>query len=150
MEQAVIEAHRVLRPGGSLGAATNSRYSMRGFVTLVQSAALALGYPIDIPESPVLVKFNLENGQPLIESVFPDVRMSKFESALVFPSPEPAVAYVNSMSHTYEALLPEGLSWEALLAEVQHQITSIISTRGEFQVPKTTGLFLATKGSHSS
>ena len=150
MDLAVIEAHRVLRPGGFLLAATNARDSMRGFVRLVQSAALALGYPIEVPESPVLIKFNLETGLPLIKNVFSGAKIFKFDSALVFPSPEPAIAYVKSLAPTYKALLPEELSWEAVLEEARRQIASIVATRGEFLISKTTGLFVATKGDRLS
>ena len=145
MDRAVIEAHRVLRSGGYLLAATNARDSMRGFVRLVQSAALALGYPIAVPESPVLIKFNLENGLSLFENVFSNAKIFKFASALVFHSPEPAIAYLNSLSQTYKVLLAEELNWDAVLDEAQRQIASIVATRGEFLVSKTTGLFVATK-----
>jgi SAM-dependent methyltransferase len=146
MDRALTEANRVLRPGGFLLAATNSRDSMRGFVRLVQSAALALGYHLEIPESPVLIKFSLENGLSLVKATFTDTKVYECESELAFPSPQPALDYINSLSHTYEALLPESLTWDALLEEAGRQIASIVATRGEYVVAKTTGLFLATKG----
>jgi hypothetical protein len=135
----------VLRPGGRLLVATNARHSMRGFFDLIETASRTLGYPVEIPDSPVITRFNLENGRPFFASHFPGVEMHRFEAALVFPTPEPVVAYVNSMRHTVGRLLPEGLSWEGVLVEVARQVASAIHREGEYRVPKTTGVFVAEK-----
>jgi ubiquinone/menaquinone biosynthesis C-methylase UbiE len=146
---AVAEAHRVLRPGGHLVAAINGSGSMQGFVDLIEAAAFALGYRVELPDSPVITRFNLENGRPFIESLFPNVEMHQFQAALVFPAFEPVVAYVNSMRHTVGRLLPDGLAWEQVLAEVAQQVASAILRQGEYRVPKTTGVFVAEKPADS-
>ena len=145
IERAVVEAHRVLRPNGYFVAATNARDSMRGFIELIESASLVLDHPIEISASPVMTRFNLENGRPFIDTIFCKVEMMKLASALVFPTVESAKAYVNSMRHTYRSLLPDGLDWDTLLKEVERQIRSTLALHNEYRVSKTTGLFLATK-----
>jgi len=145
IERAVAEAHRVLRPGGYFIAATNARYSMQRLVDEVKSACRNLGHPIELPESPVRKRFYLENGRSFIEPVFPNVKMDRFESALVFPTAEPMVAYINSMRHIYAPQLPGGLTWEALIQQVRRQIESVVVEQGEYRVPKTTGVFVATR-----
>jgi len=145
IERAVVEAHRVLRSNGYLVAATNARDSMRGFIELIESASFVLGHPIEIPVSPVMTRFNLENGSPFIDTIFCKVEMIKLPSVLTFSTAEPVMAYVNSMRHTYRSLLSDGLDWDTLLKEVERQIRSTLALHNEYRVPKTTGLFLATK-----
>jgi SAM-dependent methyltransferase len=145
IERAVAEAYRVLRPGGHLVATTNARDSMRGFVDLVETASLALGHELYIPDPPVTMRFNLENGRAFIEPFFPGVEMHRFQAALIFPAFEPVVAYINSMRHTVGRLLPEGLVWEQVLREVGQQVAAALHRQGEYRVPKTTGVFVAEK-----
>lgn len=143
IEQAASEMRRVLRPGGFLLATTNARHSMRGFIDVLETAALALGYPMEIPVSPVMERFNLENGCALLGPVFPGVQVHRIESALVFPSTDPAIAYLDSMRHTYSSLLPDGLNWDDLLRQVRQNIQAIMEETGNFRVSKATGFLRA-------
>lgn len=143
IERALAEFRRVLRPRGYLIAATNARYSMETFFNEIVSACEGLGYPCEIPTSAARTRFTLENGAALIEPFFTDVKRYTFESHLVFPDAPPAVAYVNSLRHVYSPHLPEGLSWEALMARVRRQIASAVDARGEYRVAKTSGVFVA-------
>jgi SAM-dependent methyltransferase len=145
IERAVAEIHRVLRPGGHFVAATNARNSMQAFIAEVEEAGRALGYPIEIPAVPARVRFTLENGWSFLSPCFPDVELDVIESALVFPEPAPAVAYIDSLRDAYEPRLPEGLAWEALIEQVERQIHSRIAARGEYRVAKTTGVFVASR-----
>jgi ubiquinone/menaquinone biosynthesis C-methylase UbiE len=146
IEQALAESRRVLSPGGYLVAATNARNSMETFVLEVEAACKALGYPITVPPSPARTRFTLENGGALIESFFANVQRDIVDSDLVFPEAAPAVAYIHSLRHAYAPQLPKGLSWEALMKQIERQIESKVAARGEYRVPKTTGVFVAVKG----
>ena len=145
IEEAVAEIHRVLRPGGTLVAATNSRHSMQAFINEMITACHALGSAIKIPPSPARTRFTLENGAASIEPFFPNVKRYTFESALVFPDAVPAIAYVHSLRHVYAPQLPDGVSWDALIEQVHRQIHSKVAAQGEYRVPKTTGVFVATR-----
>jgi SAM-dependent methyltransferase len=144
IEGAVAEIHRVLRPGGYLLAATNARDSMETFMTEVVEACHALGHSIDLSPSPAL-RFTLENGRACLQPCFPDVKRDIIESALVFSEAAPPVAYIDSMRHVYAPRLPDGLTWEALIEQVERQIRSRIAAQGEYRVAKTTGVFVATR-----
>ncbi len=145
IERALAEFQRVLRSGGYLVAATNARYSMETLFTEILSACAALQYPCEIPTSVARTRFTLENGSAQIEPFFAGVERDTFESHLVFPDAAPAVAYINSLRHIYGPHLPEGLSWEALMAQVQHQIASAVHALGEYRVAKTSGVFVGKK-----
>lgn len=145
IERAIAGAHRVLRPGGRLVAATNARDSMVTFVREMEAACGALGYPTSFPEAPSRVRFTLENGASFLEPVFGGVRREILSSALVFEEPDPAVAYIDSLRLIYASRLPGGLAWEAMLKQVRRQIEAKISLQGEYRVPKTTGFFIAVR-----
>ena len=146
VERAIVEIHRVLRPGGHLLTATNARDSMQVFFTEITEASRVLGYPLEIPPVPARVRFTLENGGAFLRPRFPDASQDILKSALVFSGPAPPVAYINSLRHTYAPQLPEGLTWEMLIEQVEQQIRSTIAERGEYRVPKTAGVFIATRG----
>ena len=145
IERAVAEIQRVLRPGGRFVAATNARDAMQLFITEVADACHALGYPIEIPPAPARLRFTLENGWALLKPHFPNVEQDAFESALVFSEATPPVAYINSLRHIYSHQLPDDLAWETLIEQVNRQIRSQIAAQGEYQVAKTTGVFIATR-----
>jgi SAM-dependent methyltransferase len=145
MEAAVIEFCRVLRPGGHLLAATNARDAMQSFITQMEEAVCALGYPgVSFPVSPH-VRFTLENGWDVLRPCFPDVVQHVDGSALVFPDATPAVAYIDSLRPTYEPWLPDGIAWETLIEQVERQIRAQIAARGVYRVAKTGGVFIATR-----
>ncbi|MBU0511383.1 MAG: methyltransferase domain-containing protein [Chloroflexi bacterium] len=142
ISSAVIEIRRVLRPGGYFIAATNSRYSMQEFVTEITDACHALGYNIQLPPSPSRLNFSLENGAEIIRLIFPNAEIRQFNSALIFPTAEPAAAYINSLRSFYEAQFPQRLSWPAMMQQVERQIAASLTQHGEYRVAKTTGIFL--------
>jgi len=145
MEAAVIEFHRVLRPGGHLLAATNARDAMRAFITEMEQAGRALGCPgVTLPVSPH-VRFTLENGWAVLSPCFPDVVRDVVESALVFSDAAPAVAYIDSLRPTYEPWLPVGIAWKTLIEQVERQIRAHIVAQGAYRVAKMGGVFIATR-----
>jgi SAM-dependent methyltransferase len=145
IEQAVAEAHRVLRLGGWFVAATNARDAMQAFISEAEEACHTLGYPIEIPPAPARVRFTLENGWAFLKPYFPNVEQDTLESALVFSEAAPPVAYINSLRHAYSPQLPDDLGWETLIKQVERQMRSRIATQGEYRVAKTSGVFIATR-----
>jgi hypothetical protein len=41
--------------------------------------------------------------------------------------------------------LPQGLEWEAFMAQVARQIEAQVAEQGEYRVTKTTGVFVAVR-----
>jgi SAM-dependent methyltransferase len=146
IEVAVAEIHRVLRPGGRFVATTNARNAMQALIAEMEEAGHALGYPVEIPAVPARVRFTLENGWAILRPCFPGVEQHVVESALVFGEAAPAVAYIDSMRITYEPRLPDGLSWEPLIEQVERQIRARIAAEGEYRVAKRAGVFVAVRG----
>ena len=91
------------------------------------------------------LRFNLENGRDWIEQAFGEAAVELLDSRLVFPTIEPALAYVDSMRDTFESCLPQGLLWDRLMDQVGQQIASIVMDEGTYQVSKRTGVMIARK-----
>ncbi|MEF2277774.1 methyltransferase domain-containing protein [Deinococcus sp. YIM 134068] len=96
---ALAEFMRVLRPGGRFLAVTNAT----GYMGELWEAVAEV-----VPEQPALAGllesragsavFSEQNGEPLVRGAFGNVEVGLLENALVFPTPEPVLAYLGSMT----------------------------------------------------
>jgi SAM-dependent methyltransferase len=146
VEETLAEIRRVLRPHGSLIAATNSAETMPEFDTLARRACTLLGYPKHRFQ-PQHVKFALENGTGLLSRHFRAVARYDCPSAFHFTEVEPVLAYLNSLRPLHSFELPEEISWEDFMDVMEKQITRLIRHFGELQVHKLAGVLIATNGS---
>ncbi|HVU10157.1 MAG TPA: class I SAM-dependent methyltransferase, partial [Phototrophicaceae bacterium] len=92
IEQAILEARRVLRPRGVFVAATNSIQSMPEIHALFRRGMLLLSTPGKVysqPPLPAQTSFALENGTRILARYFYAVVRYDLPSTLVFPSVEP-------------------------------------------------------------
>jgi ubiquinone/menaquinone biosynthesis C-methylase UbiE len=145
IELTLAELRRVLRPGGTLMAATNSCSSMERIFSEMGAACRALGYAAGVLPSPARTRFTLENGAAWLEPHFARVERHTLENALVFPEAAPVIAYIDSLRAVHEHLLPEGLAWQALIEQVERQVREAVAVDGEYRVPKTSGVFVCTR-----
>ena len=128
-EHAYAEIRRVLRPGGLLYAATNGAEHMRDLDRLVTDCiggSLFGGQP-----SP----FTLESGGAELARWFADVRLLRYEDALLVNEVAPLLAYVESS----ETLAPADRS------ALEARFAAIIAREGAVRVGKDPGLFIARK-----
>lgn len=145
LDQALAECQRVLRDGGRLLAATNSQTTMAELQVLIYEGCERLGAPQAITLHHDSLRFSLENGQALLARQFNQVERHVLHTALVFPDPEPLLAYVNSMRDMYEPGLPDGIAWDDLLTIWRGMIADHIARHGTFRVGKVAGAFVAVK-----
>jgi ubiquinone/menaquinone biosynthesis C-methylase UbiE len=142
IEQAARELRRVLRPGGTLLAVTNSEEHLDELDKITWDAIAALAdLPTTTPRKPS-GRFQLENGAALLHSAFERVERRDAQGALFIPETAPVIAYVNSTRSMIEQLLPASINWEELLAEVERRVAATIAECGVFQVRTHTGVFV--------
>jgi SAM-dependent methyltransferase len=142
IERAARELRRVLRPGGVLLAVTNGEGHLDEIDQATWDAVAALaGKPPTIPHRSS-GRFRLENGAPLLHSAFDHVEQRDALSTLLVPEAAPVVAYVNSTRSMVEKLLPQEITWVALLAEVERRVAATIAEQGVFRVRTHTGVFV--------
>ncbi len=146
IEQAILEARRVLKPRGVLVAATNSIQSMPEIHALFRRGMLLLSTPGKVysqPPLPAQTSFALENGTRILARYFYAVVRYDLPSMLVFPSVEPVMAYLESTRSIREPQLPESILWDDLMLVMREQVSRVISHFGELTVNKVSGVLIA-------
>ena len=135
IRRALGELRRVVRRGGRVVIATNSRTTMHPLFELQREVARELGLP---EEQTVGARFGLEDAD-LVHKIFPAARMEVFDDAFRFPAADPVLAYVATMAvGTWPAH-----KRAAFLGRLRDRIAAIIARDGVFRVPKRSGCFVA-------
>jgi SAM-dependent methyltransferase len=147
VERALREIRRVVKPGGFVMSTTNSIHTMPEFQALMRRAITLLSPPgtanVSVPGQHT-DPFTLESGTRLLGHHFFAVVRYDLPRALIFPTPEPALAYLNSTRSVREAELPQGVNWDEMMMIVREQMSRLIDHFGELTVNTLSGLLVAT------
>lgn len=127
--KALAELRRVLKPGGTLLAATNGEGHVRELHALI-----APYLPVRSREG--FDDFTLENGAAQLAPFFQTVARDDYEDALLVTNAEPLLAYIDSMLS--RELLPADAR-----ATLERRIRDEIARHGAFHIATETGLFIA-------
>lgn len=157
LDQAIAELRRVLRPGGTLLAATNGQGHMRELWQLEKQTFIRLGIsPQTIAKLMAQVQasgalsFRLDNGAQYLRRSFTDVRLERYPDELHVTEVEPLVAYLSSLwsvdqmvesaaaTEQEQALLRTGVV-DSFRAIVQERVAA----DGVVRIAKDTGAFVA-------
>lgn len=95
---ALEEFRRVLKPGGRFLAVTNAaRYMPELWDVVAEAAKLeAALIPLTQTRGGVAAAFSEANGEAWVQDAFGNAQLSVLDNALVFPAPEPVLAYLES------------------------------------------------------
>ncbi|PEW81362.1 SAM-dependent methyltransferase [Bacillus cereus] len=142
VEKTIQGFHKVIRPGGSLLATTNSNVTLPRIVEMCNRMLEAF----DLPKTTSSVTpFCLENGKEILQSVFPTVEEEVIHNALVFHHATPIVNYISSMfpslnipdnTHLYAGMK------EWLKEEVENELAL---HNGIWRDPKTLAIYRCQK-----
>jgi SAM-dependent methyltransferase len=148
IDRALIEIRRVLKPTGSLIAATNSQFNLPEFEQLIRRAYGLLGAvgPDIQPMLPTATNFHLEDGAVKLARHFYAVARYDLPGAFIFPSVQPALDYLNSTRALREPQLPRRIAWDDFMQVMGDQIGRLIKHFGELVVNKLSGALVATDG----
>ncbi|MEI2608024.1 MAG: methyltransferase domain-containing protein [Candidatus Promineifilaceae bacterium] len=147
-DQAAAAAHfaRVLKPGGYLLAATNSRDNRLEMAHLVAQVATACHIPLPAGFlSDGLLSFTLENGAEVLQPHFAHVERHDLSSAFVFPHPQPVIDYIGTTRERILANAPQGITWEQIAEALYIRLSDHIRQHGVFRVNKVAGVFVCRK-----
>jgi len=135
----LMELARVTRPGGRVALTTNGDRRESPLQQLHERAARELGIDADVPIA--TDRFGDHNlGQ--VQRVFPDAAKCEQENALVFPTPEPVLAYYTS-GPVDSVREPTAESRRELAARMDELVRQRIAADGEFRIPKRVVCYLA-------
>ena len=146
LELTLSEIHRVLKPSGSLVAATNSQFNMPEFDQLIRRSYGLLGVSgQDVePMQSAAQNFYLEDGAMKLSHHFFAVARYDLPGAFIFPSLQPVVDYLNSTRALREPQLPRRVSWDDFMSVMADQIQRLINHFGELFVNKLSGVLVGT------
>ena len=130
LARGLAEIRRVLKPGGTLFAATNGNGHMSRLHELLHR------FDPCFSEDPIRLGFALENGAALLAPYFAIVELHRYESSLRVTESAALVAYARSMSR----FPPEAAPAFAALVEEE-----LRTGGGVIEINKETGLFRAVK-----
>ena len=137
---AVQELRRVVRPGGTVLASTNSAGSLGEVHDLLDAAVLeAVGRPVQVLPA---LSFTTETGAAFLEGEFSSVTLHRHEVMLAFPSAQPVVGYLNSIRAPIERLVGEPFSFGAVLGGIASRIEQVIRGQGCFRAASRSGVFV--------
>jgi SAM-dependent methyltransferase len=162
LDRAIAELRRVLRPGGTLLAATNGQGHMRELWQMERQALVRAGLaPQTVAElmergrAAGAMSFRLENGAQWLGRHFADIRLERYSDELHVTEVEPLVAYFTSMWSVDQMLdaappaEPDRAEQEraALRDRVVDAFRAIAAERlaadGVIRIAKETGAFVA-------
>ncbi|HEY3311123.1 MAG TPA: class I SAM-dependent methyltransferase [Anaerolineales bacterium] len=130
--QALREIHWVLKTGGHLVAATNGINHLKELIAWLKQVS---------PEgasTPPSSLFSLESGLPLLQAIFRDVEVRRYQNSLRITQIEPIMAYIQSMLRAADYS-------EADLARLRGLLEIELQSKEALNVATNTGLFLAVK-----
>ena len=146
IDKALSEIHRVLKPSGTVIAATNSQFNQPEFEQLFRRTYGLLGAigPEIEPMKPVTHNFYLEDAPRKLARHFFAVARYDFPSAFIFPSTQPVIDYINSTRAIREPQLPRQVSWDDFISVLGDQVQRLINHFGELVVNKLAGVVVGT------
>jgi len=138
--RAIAELRRVVRPGGTALVAANAPGGLAELYRLRwDSIAAVAGQPVE-PWN-WFSRFNMENGAPMLRAAFEHVDAHPLTRELRVPEPEPVVAFLDSQSIP-DGVLPEGLDWSEVVAEMHRGAAERIAAEGFFGVTVRMGVLV--------
>lgn len=146
--QALAEIRRVLRPGGVLLAATNSRFSMQELDEL--RAAAGRPYGVELATMTSSDHFALEDGVEKLAPYFAQVVRYDLTAALIFPHAQPILAYLDSMNDWYKVQSGGRVSWEQVRPEVERLLQAHFAQNDTFVVNKLSGVLVGHKAENQA
>ena len=143
-ERAFAEITRVLRPGGTLYAATNgerTQAEMGWMQRILDPSRPTEGYYFGN-----LLEFSLENGAGQLSPWFSEVTRRRYEDALDVTEVRPLVEYLLSGSAADTAAQElDSAEFDRRVSDLSERLETELTMRGAIHITKDTGLFIARK-----
>jgi ubiquinone/menaquinone biosynthesis C-methylase UbiE len=136
--RAITEIRRVLKEGGAFYAATNGQTHLREIRALIAWAMQNLGSTAERAFQTEDNPFTLENGGEQLQHYFKEVRIQRYEDALLVTEAPPLLSFIMSMvGHSREALSADDL--ERFIDHLKGKMEE----EGAIKISKDSGVFRA-------
>ena len=141
-QRALAEAARVLRPGGVLVAATNTREDGGRHVELIVGALEeSVGRKLSswLPD----LDFHSANGAAILEPHFASVEAHTWEAVYELTEADPLVGYLDSLREPIEAEVGEALDWDDVLGRLERNSGNEMKVGGPLRFVRGGSVFIA-------
>jgi SAM-dependent methyltransferase len=140
---AAAEARRVLAPGGTLVASTNSETAMPELIAVWEAALSAVaGRPVSVA-MPSHLRFSVENGAELLGTAFQSVQVLPHRTRAEVPDAGVVRRYVDSTRDLQARNLPDPSRWDEAMDVLEADVAERIARHGTFTVTNLAALFVA-------
>lgn len=141
IDLALRELRRVLRPGGAALLVANGSADKQEIRDLWQDAADAVtGSTISLPAW--TRRFSIDADLEMVTQMFPDIRVDALTGRFRFPTPDPVIAWVNSLRAGTEHEIDDE-TWDSVVTELRTRIEQRINQIGHLSVAKVSGVIIA-------
>lgn len=148
-EEALKEFHRILRQGGQLVAATNSRRYMPELWELLEKVEIHLGAHESSDhwrkQEELLNTFSLESGKDILDAQFQRVVRHDLDGELIFEEPGPLLAYLGTMRERWKLTMNVDAAWDEISSVLGTILEQQLAERGQIHISKRAGVFVCTK-----
>jgi ubiquinone/menaquinone biosynthesis C-methylase UbiE len=141
IDRALRELRRALRPDGTALLVANGSEDKHEIRALWQEAAFAVaGSSFSLPAW--TRRFSIDESLEVVERIFPDIRVDALTGQFRFPTPDPVIAWVDSLrAGTENEISTE--TWDAVTTDLRSRIEERIDRIGEFTARKASGVIIA-------
>jgi ubiquinone/menaquinone biosynthesis C-methylase UbiE len=137
---AVRELRRIVKPGGTVLASTNSADTLEELHDLLNAAVSELlGRRV---ETRPALGFTTETGRAVLEPEFSEVSLRRHDVLLSFPAAQPVTAYLGSVRDPVLSHVGEPLDFDAVLNQVAARVERVIQAQGRFRATGHSGVFV--------
>jgi hypothetical protein len=119
---------------------TNSSTHLQELLDLYARVLQTLGVDAMPYPSPAH-RFGRENGAELLGVAFDNITRRDANSELVVPTAEPIVRYFRSLSALRMSALPQGMTWDDVMVEVERTTRVMLETEGVVRIRTAVSLF---------
>lgn len=142
--RALGEAHRVLRPGGTVAVTLNTRDHSRELHAIWNKAVTATGR--EPRATAAAAAYRAEDAEKQVDEVFGNVISERLDNAFLFYEPDDPITYLATTQFAREEdppLTPEETA--SVEAIVRSHAATVIAAHGVWRVPKPVKVITATK-----
>lgn len=139
VDAAVGELRRIVKPGGTMLAGTNNGSTMAEVHGLLDAAvSRALGRPVRAWPA---LSFTTETGTAILARHFSSVTVRTHDIALVFPSAQPVIEYLDSVREPVLRLVGQPFDFDGVLNDVAAHVDRVIAAKGSFRAVTRSAVF---------
>jgi ubiquinone/menaquinone biosynthesis C-methylase UbiE len=137
---AIGELRRIVKPGGTVLASTNSSASLTEIHDLLDAAVSSqLGRPVQAMPA---LSFTTQSGTAILSRQFSSVTLRTHETSLSIPIAQAVISYVASVREPILARTAEPLDFDTVLDDIAVEVERVIQAQGSFRATTRMGVFI--------